>query len=148
MFSEAAQAGISTQSSRICQTTPAEKTHYLCRVASSSSVIFSLLYLGLPCLRVRWQSAFSVYKFSQNCLEFLFIYLLHFPSLHLCCKAEPLMVFNPDMSPVQMTLLAWCQEKTNREQQYAFDKRWIPSERREGIWKRDEKRTSAFEVPV
>lgn len=35
-----------------------------------------------------------------------------------------------------MTLLAWCQKETNREQRYALDKRWIPSEGREGIERR------------
>lgn len=35
-----------------------------------------------------------------------------------------------------MTLLAWCQKEANREQRHALDKRWIPSEGREGIEKR------------
>ncbi|CAB1413648.1 unnamed protein product [Pleuronectes platessa] len=58
IFSEAAQAGISTQSSQICQTTPAEKTHYPCRVASSSSrrkVAYVSLLFSVQ-LMVSWHS--------------------------------------------------------------------------------------------
>lgn len=135
--SEAARASISTQSSQICQTTPAEKTHYPCLVASSASVVFSLLYLGLPCLRVRWQSAFlQVFlKLSGVFCFILFIYLFVFPILFLFTslfKQWSWWVLIPTWVPLQMTLLAWCQTETNREQRFALDKRGIRSGGRVG----------------
>ena len=80
---------------------------------------------------------FGVFFFFFFFLYFIFqrlFFFFFFPTSLL--KGSCWWFLIPTWVPLQMTLLAWCQREANREQRYALDKRWIPSEGREGIERR------------
>lgn len=109
-----------------------------CRLVFFCCLLFIIFRAALPQGQVTICILF-LQVFSKLSGVFIFIYLFiflhffnHFFSAALL-KGICWWFLIPTWVPLQMTLLAWCQKETNREQRYALDKRWIPSEGREGI---------------